>query len=118
MLSDPPSDGFALIRSPICGDEHGLGHELLRDGAHQRIGGVGVVQIIGKEDGRRPTALTRHRLVARASKSDERTFAFNIRGFHDFGGKCEKISHLAVNALASSFSRGNCYYRRGRVTLC
>jgi hypothetical protein len=25
---------------------------------------------------------------------------------------------LAVNALASSFSRGNCYYRRGRVTLC
>ena len=47
VLLDPSHDRGALVRAPGRDDERGLGHDALRDGAHQSVGGVGVVKVAG-----------------------------------------------------------------------
>ena len=45
--ADPSNDRGALVRAPGRDDESGFGHEALGDWAHQRVGGVGVVEVGG-----------------------------------------------------------------------
>ena len=47
VLLDPSNDRGALVRAPGRDDESGFGHQALGDWAHQRVGGVGVVEIAG-----------------------------------------------------------------------